>query len=236
MKNINNAQRILVVTYLTLTLLILLFTTRYALESPALYLKFGVRVAMFLTAVLIKKNYREQKILVLAFLCTVISDYFFVLLRATNPDLVNRDLYGMLGFIMAYLFLTAGFQRNFRFGKNEMLTLIPFVIVFGLVFAALARYAVGIMFWAAVILGIVLCYTGMTMVASLFRGYFRREAAWCIAFAGCILFISDTVVAFALFHPTSREFVLWRDNLIWGTYMIGWTLLLRVTAEKRLLA
>jgi len=235
MDKINNTQRFLIATYTSLTLMILLFTTLYSLESPAQYLRFGVRVAMLLTALVIQKNCREQKILALAFLCTVISDYFFVLLRVSDPDFVNREMYGMLGFILAYIFLIAAFQRNFRFGKKEIVILIPFVMIFGLVLSALAKYAVGLMFWAAIFLGIVLCYSGMTMVSSLFRGYFNKGAAWRIAIAGSVLFFSDMVVAFSIFHPEYKEFLLWKENLIWGTYMIGWTLLLSVAADERLL-
>lgn len=235
MQQINNTQRFIIATYTSLTLMILLFTTLYSLESPAQYLRFGVRIAMLLTVFAIQKNHREQKILVLAFFCTVVSDYFFVLLRVSDPGFVNREMYGMLGFILAYIFLIAAFQRNFRFGKKEIKTLLPFVMIFGLVLSALAKYAVGFMFWAAIFLGIVLCYAGMTMVSSLFRGYFNRGAAWRIAIAGCVLFFSDMVVAFSIFHPDYREFLLWKENLIWGTYMIGWTLLLSVAAEERLL-
>ncbi len=230
----NNEQRIITAIYLTLTLLILFFTTLYELENPALYLKFGVRIAMLLSVIFIKKHYNEQKILVLAFLCTVVSDYFFVLLAATNPDFINRELYGMLGFIMAYLFLIAAFQRNFRFGKKEIVTLIPFIIIFGMVLAVLKKYIAGLMLWAAIVLGVVLCYTGMTVVTSLFRGYFSKKAAWQIAIAGCILFCSDMVVAFSIFHPVYKGFLLWKENFIWGTYMIGWMLLLNVAVEARL--
>lgn len=235
MQHINNTQRFLIATYITLTLMILLFTTLYSLESPAQYLRFGVRVVMLFTVFTIHKHFREQIILVLAFLCTVISDYFFVLLRVSDPDFVNREMYGMLGFILAYIFLIAAFQRNFRFGKKEIIILIPFVTIFGLVLSALAKYAVGFMFWAAIFLGIVLCYSGMTMVSSLFRGYFNKGAAWRIAIAGIVLFFSDMVVAFSIFHPEYKEFLLWKENLIWGTYMIGWTLLLSVAADERLL-
>jgi len=84
----------------------------YAFEAPALYLKFGVRIAMFLTAVIIWKKYREQKIIVLAFFCTVVSGFYFSFVRAIDSNLVNRDLYGMIGFILAYLFLVAAFQGN----------------------------------------------------------------------------------------------------------------------------
>ena len=141
----------------------------------------------------------------------------------------------MLGFIIAYFFLVAAFQKNFSFGRKEIITLIPFVMFFSLVLVILAKYAVGFMFWAAVILGGVLCYTGMTMVASLYRGYFSKGTAWRIAIAGCILFISDMVVAFSIFHPAFQEFLLWKELTIWGTYMIGWSLILSVSVEERLL-
>ena len=230
-----NEHRIIIATYTTLTLLILLLTTLYSLDSSAQYLRFGVRIAMFLTVIFIKKNYREQKILIFAFFCTLVSDYFFVLLRVTNPGFINREMYGMLGFVLAYIFLIASFQRNFRFSKKEIITLIPFTIIFGLVLVRLIKYAVGFMFWAAIFMGIVLCYTGMIMVSSLFRGYFSRETAGRLAIAGSILFLSDMVVAFSIFHPDFQGFLLWKENLIWGTYMIGWTLLLSVAAEERLL-
>ena len=230
----SNSNRIILATYLPLTLLILLFTTLYALESQALYLKFGVRVAMFLTVLILNKRIWTQRILIFAFLCTLLSDYFFVLLRATNPDFPNRELYGMVGFIVAYLFLIAAFQRHLSFGKREVLTLLPFVVVFGIVLSLLAKHAVGFMFVAAVILGVVLCYTGMTMVSTLYRGYFTKSAAWLIAISGCVLFFSDMVVAFSIFHPAFKPFLLWKENLIWGTYMLGWILLLIIAGEEKL--
>ncbi len=52
--------------------------------------------------------------------------------------------------------------------------------------------------------------------------------------AACILFCSDMVVAFSIFHPDYMGFLLWKENFIWGTYMIGWMLLLIVAAEDRL--
>ncbi len=235
MKQVNNTQRFLIATYTTLTSLILIFSVLYSIEGPAQFLKFGVRVSMLLTVLFVYKKYREQKILVIAFLFTLISDYFFILLRVTDEDFVNREMYGMLGFVLAYLFLIAAFQRNFRIGKKEIIALIPFVIIFTLVLVVLAKYAVGAMFWAAIVLGVVLCYSGMTMVASLFRGYFSRGAAWRIAIAGCILFLSDMVVAFSIFHPDYQGFLLWKELTIWGTYMIGWSLVLSVSVEDRLL-
>ena len=236
MQKVNNTQRIIIATYTTLTVMILLFTTLFELEAPAQYLRFGTRVAMLLTIVVIQKNYREQKILVFAFICTLVSDYFFILLRATDPDFVNRELYGMLGFVLAYVFLIMAFQRKFKVGKRELFVFVPFACIFILVFIALMEYAVGFMFWAAIILGIVLCYTGTVMASSLFLGYFSNSVALRIALAGSILFLSDMLVAFSIFHPDFQGFVLWKENAIWVTYMIGWTMILSVAAEEHLLA
>lgn len=232
----NNTHRTIIATYLTLMLMIILFNAYYAFEDPALYLKFGVRIAMFLTAVLMWKKYREQKIIVLAFLCTVISDFFFLFVRAVDSNLVNRDLYGMVGFIAAYLFLVAAFQRNFRVGKAELLTAVPFIVIFGIVLRLLEQYTSGPLLLTAIVLGVVLCYTAVTMVSTLYRGYFEKKNSWMIALAGCILFLSDLVVAFSIFHPNFSGFILWKENVIWVTYMIGWILLLMITAEDKILA
>lgn len=232
----NNTVRTLAATYVCLTALIVIFTFLYAIEGPAVFLKFGVRTAMVLTVLLGHKYFREQKIMAVAFVCTLASDYFFSIMRVTDIDYPNRELYGMLGFLLSYVFLIAAFQRNFKFGKRELLVLLPFVAVFATVLAILGDYAQGVMLWAAVVLGIVLCYTGMTMVSCLYRGYFTRSAAWCIAVAGCILFASDMVVAFSIFHPDYQGFVLWKETFIWITYMLGWLLLTHVALSEHLTA
>ncbi len=230
----NNTDRIIIATYLILTVMILLFHFVYEDANPSLNLRFGVRVAMFVTTVIIVKQHREQKIITLAFLCTVISDFFFTFVKTFDFELVNRNLYGITGFIVAYLFLIAAFQRNFKIGKKEIFTVLPFVVIFGYVLVSLKQYATGLFLMAAIVLGIVLCYAAMTMIATLYRGYFKRSIAWMIAVAGIILFLSDMVVAYSIFHPDFRMFILWKDNLVWGTYMIGWILLLMITARHEI--
>lgn len=230
----NNTVRTLTATYVCLTALIIIFTFLYAIEGPAVFLKFGVRTAMVVTVLLGHKYFREQKIIALAFVFTLVSDYFFSIMRVTDIDYPNRELYGMLGFLLSYVFLIFAFQRNFKFGKRELAALLPFVAIFTVVLVILGEYAKGMMLWAAIALGIVLCYTGMTMVVSISRGYFSRNAAWCIAIAGCILFASDMVVAFSIFHPDYQGFVLWKENFIWTTYMLGWLLLTHVALSEKL--
>lgn len=227
--------RILTVVFLGLTLMIIQFHGLYEIETPTLYLRYGVRIVMLLAAAVGVNRYKEQKILVFAFLLTIVSDYFFQYLRAVDPDMVNRKLFGIIGFIAVYLVLTAAFQRNFRIGKAEIITALPFVGIFTGVMVALRQYMTGLYLIFAIVLGVVLSYTGMTMVSTLYRGYFNRKTAWLIALSGCILFFSDLIVAYSIFHPEYNMFILWKDNTIWLTYMIGWLLLLFVTTEDRIL-
>lgn len=229
------STRILTVVFLVLTLMILQFHSLYGIEAPTLFLRFGVRIALLLATAVGVNKHKEQKILVLAFLLTVVSDYFFVYLKAVDPDMVNRKLFGMIGFIAVYLVLIVAFQRNFRIGKAEIITALPFVGSFLGVMIALRQYMTGLYLIFAVILGAVLVYAGMTMVATLYRGFFNRRTAWLIALSGCILFISDIIVAYSMFHPEYNNFILWKDNTIWLTYMIGWLMLLFVAVEDRIL-
>lgn len=234
MKQNRNFQRIIIVTYFILTILILVFTAVYSMTGPALYLKFGVRTGMFLTAIVLCWKHHGNKLLVTAFFFTLLSDFFFVFLRVTDPGLKNREMFGMLGFILAYMFIILAFKSHFKVGKKEVISIVPFVLVFAFVLVSLRKYAVGFMFWAAIVLGVVLCITGMIMVSGMFNDFYKKSVALRIAASGVILFLSDMVVAFSIFHPDYRGFLLWKENTIWLTYMVGWTLLLSVLAEDEL--
>lgn len=231
-----NSERILLVVYLTLTLVIILFDVIYQDGNPALYVSFAVRASMFITVLAIRKRYIEQKIIALAFLFTVISDYYFIFVNTFDRDIPNSQLFGMIGFIGAYLCLIVSFSRNFRIGKKELVTIAPFAIIFAFLFLSLKQYAEGLMYPAGVVLGIILCIFGMTMVATLYRGHFSRKSAWLIAIAGCMMFFSDLFVALALYHPDFKVFLLWREIIVVATYVPSWTLLLLVASEDNLYA
>ncbi len=228
-----NTQRILLAVYLPLTLLILIFNSLYQFDSPALYLKFSVRVIMLVSLLVLVKRNRDHIFILLAFFFSVISDYYFVYTPTLENTVANRQLYGMLGFVVSYLFLIAAFSRNFRLGKRELLTLLPFLTVFAYVFLSIRQYTEGIMFIAGLLVGLVLSLAGMIMVSTLYRGYFSKKAGGLIAIAGCLEVVCDVFVAFSIFHPDFKGFILWKENTIWSTYMIAWTLLLILVAEEK---
>lgn len=226
-------QRILFAIYLPLTALIQIFNALYQFDSPALYLKFFVRVIMLISFLTLVKKNREHILILLAFIFSVISDYYFVFTNTLENTISNSQLYGMLGFVVSYLFLIAAFTRNFRFGKKEFISLLPFVSIFAYVILSIRQYAEGFMFAAAILVGIILSITGMTMISTLFRGYYSKKIAWLVAISGCLEIICDVFVAFSIFHPDFNRFILWKENVIWSTYMIAWTLLLIVVADEQ---
>lgn len=230
----NNAQRSMIALYVPLTLLILWFRFLYENQDPALYLMFGVRLTMLLVVFCIVKKFREQKIIALAVFFTVVSDYFFVYAKTFDHEMANRNLFGLIGFVSVYIVLIVAFHRNFKWSIRELLALIPFFGVFTYVFIVLQPYVKGFMYPAALTCGFVLCFAAWTMVCTMFRRYFTKKVAWMIAVAGILLFSGDMFVAFSIFHPDFMQFILWKEIIIWATYMPGWLLLLLVAADERL--
>jgi len=160
-----NTQRIILAVYLFLTLVMVFFDIIYRDDNPALYVTFAVRVSMFITVVAVRKRYREQKLIALAFAFTVLSDYYFVFVNTFDETVANSQLFGMIGFIGAYLCLIITFSKNFNIGKRELITIAPFAAIFTFLFLSLQQYAEGFMYPAGIVLGIILCIFGMTMVS-----------------------------------------------------------------------
>lgn len=229
----NKAQRVLLAVFLAFTVFSLFFTSLYRDSDPVWYFRFSLRLTMFLTVLALMKRSREHVLIMLALLSSVVSDYYFLLALTFKAEIPNRQIYGMLGFTLTYVFLTAAFSHQFRPGKKEALTLVPFGLTFLLVFLQLRPYVRGIMFPAALVLGVILCWFAMTMVSVLYRKTYSRKIAWLLALAGVIAFASDMVVAFTLFHPAFNTFIEWVQNFVWGTYMTAWTLLVVVMADDQ---
>lgn len=229
----NRTQRILAVTYGAVTILILLCHLIYTKNAPSLILTFTVRASMVALAFLLPTAFREKKRLRAAFFFTLVSDFFFIFVKLYNPDMPNREMYGMMGFILAYFFLTWTFSDRLRLGRRELLTFLPFITIFLILFMTLRQYASGFMYPVGIGIGLMLSITGMATVSTTFRGYFTKRAALFIAIAGAMMFFSDLFVAYSIYHPAWKEFMLWKENMIWGTYVPAWTMLLLLMAEDQ---
>ena len=140
----------------------------------------------------------------------------------------------MGGFIGAYLLLLLAFFPRTRVKARSFLGLLPFLLVFALVFRELRPYAEGAFFWVAMITGIILILTAWTLSGAFWGlpSTLPGLSPWFLALAGLLLFASDMVVAYSIFHPDFSGYLFWKEALIWGTYVPGWTLILLASMDK----
>ena len=232
----NDTQRILLVIYLPITLLILILDNIYPKEDMVLYLKYTIMITLFLSAITMQKKFCEQKIMALSFFFLVVADFFLVFINTIDNLKLNFSALGVIGFLFAYICLIVAYQKNFKVGKEEIIVAIPIGIIFIYVFISLQPYVKGLMFIGTLIFLIVLCYMAWTSICTIFRGYFTQKSALLIAISGILMFICDIGVAFSRFHSIySKIYVPWLTNIIWTTYIPGWTLLVVVICEKKLI-
>ena len=232
----NKAQRILLGTYIPITLLILILHNICPKENMVFYFKYIIMISLFLAAIIIHKQFYEQKIMALSFLFLVVADFFLVFVSTIDNWKIDFSPFGAAGFLFAYLCLIAAYQKNFKVGKEEILTALPILIIFMYVVMFLQPYVKGFMLLGTLIFGLVLCYMTWTSICTIFRRYFKPKSTLLIAISGSFMFICDIGVAFSRFHPLySKIYVPWLANIIWATYIPGWTLLAVIISEKNLL-
>ncbi|NOW91102.1 lysylphosphatidylglycerol synthetase-like protein (DUF2156 family) [Clostridium beijerinckii] len=232
----NNTQRILMAIYFPITILILIFDNIYPKENMVLYLKYFIMITLFLSAITIKKKFLEQKLMALSFFFLVIADFFLVF-AYTMQIKIDLSLFGVLGFLCAYLCLIVAYQKNFKLRKAEILIAILFVIIFIAVFCILMPYINNLVMKAGLLIfGAVLSYMAWTSVCTIFRNYFTKKSSCIIAVSSSLKFICDVGVAFSVFYPPFvMQQTTWLTNIIWIAYIPGWTLLALLICEKDLL-
>lgn len=230
-----DVQKALIAIYLPLTILILAFDNIYPQEDMVQYLRYIIMITLALAVAVIQKRFFEQKVMALSFACLVIADFFLVF--STTIDSLEADLtvFGILGFMMAYICLIAACQKNFNLGRKELAAAAPIAAIYICVMQSFSRYVSGVMFAGVLAFGLVLGYMLWTAVCTLFRNYFSRKASAMIAASGTLMFICDIGVAYSLFHPYySSTYIPILKNIIWAAYIPGWTLLAVVIAEEEL--
>lgn len=232
----NKIQRILLAIYLPITLIILILDNICSGVYIVKYIKYAIMITLFLWATSIKRKTHEQRIMNLALFFVVVADFFLVF-STTIPNLkINRAPFGIAGFFFAYLCLIVAYQKNFKIDKASILSAIPATSFFIYVFSSLQSYVKGLMLIGVAIFGVVLCYMTWTSICTIFRKYYNPKIAFVIAVSGILMFICDMGVAYTMFDPQySQVFVPWLENIIWASYIPGWTLLTVVISEEKLL-
>lgn len=232
----NNTQRVLLVIYLTLTLLLLFLDRNYPRVEIIIYLKYTIIVTLFLSSIIVEKNYYEQKIMSFAFFFVVFADFFLVLCDTLAYIQTVFEPIGALGFLFSYLCLIKVYKKNLRIRKEEIVVAITIIIIFIYSVVILKPYINGIMFIGALIFGVVLCLMAWISIVTIFSRYYSKKVSLLIALSGTLMFICDMAVAFSRFHPLfSETYRIFIGNVIWTSYIPGWTLLAVIINEDELL-
>lgn len=218
-----------------LTLLLMVFHALFANSWPSIIIMVINRISLMVVALASPKKFQEQHLLAIAFVLSVIADFFLVFLELIFPYRPLYDVMGMLGFIGTYLVLNMVFFKKFRFVIWDILVGLPFLAAYGIIVAILRPYATGLILDNALALGVMLCFTGANMAATVYRGYFKKNRAVLIALAGVMIFTCDMFVAFGMFHPAFSRFVLWVENTTWIIYTVEWLVLLLLVRDESLI-
>lgn len=223
--------------YLFLTVLIAILDNLLPGSAAVNYFKFTVICSFFPVALIVGKGYREQLIMTLAVFLMVVGD-FFLNLCSTIPALAGDvSIFGVLSFLMAYLALLAVLSRGRRLGWEKYLFAVPVLAVFLPAFFMIAPHLRGDLLAGVLLFGCVLCLMAWAAICTLFRGYYSRQVSLRFALAGYLILISDIGVANQMLHPAgSPIFIPLLKNIIWGTYIPAWALLVKNIGEDRLLA
>lgn len=228
----NRIQKLVLVTFLPLTVIELILVYIYDTSTLVRCVQFAGTVLLFMVAIFVKKEYKEKKILVFGFLFSVIGDFFMILLPVIWKD-ADSNMLGIVCFLLAYVFVIWTFNRNIRIKLSDALLALPFIAAIICYFATMTQYIKGTIIIAVLLFSIVITIMAWTSVCTLVRGYFTRRIAIIAAIAAVALFSSDMGVAYALFYPPLKGSV-WIEIFIRATYVPGWTLLLLVVCDKNI--
>src|SRR5471030_1232513 len=96
----NKTQKILLIIYLPMTLLILLLDNIYPKENKVLYIKYSIMITLFLSAIKMNKKFHEQKIMALSFFFLVVADFFLVFINTIDNLKIDFSPFGAVGFLL----------------------------------------------------------------------------------------------------------------------------------------
>ncbi|KJS13773.1 MAG: hypothetical protein VR67_03225 [Peptococcaceae bacterium BRH_c8a] len=232
----NNTQKKLLYTFLPMTVIIILLDILSHGDIKVGYVKYATIITLFLATLVVRKRYQEQKIMNIAVFFIIVGDFFLVFCD-TFPEISGKvHIFGIFGFLVAYLFLILAFHKNFRVGWKELFAGIPVLAIFIPNYFILFPYVSGLMFYGGTLFSVILCYMAWVSICTMLRCYYSPRISRCIALAGYLMLICDIGVSQSLFNPAfANQFNPWLACLIWGSYVPAWTLIAVTIAEDNLL-
>lgn len=234
----NARQKILLTVFLSLTVVILILDNLCPGDKKISYVKFTTVFFLFMSAFFCRKRYREQVMLYIAVFFSMIGDFFLSICNVNILSMAGKaGVFGGMSFFLAYLALIAAFMKGHGAGKGGVLASAPVLALAVPVFLMIQPYIRQELYWGVVIFTFVLGFMAWAAICTMFRGYYSTGAARRLALAGYLIMASDSGVALAQFNPAfAGHFTPWLENIIWGTYVPAWTLVVVTIAGEDLLA
>jgi uncharacterized membrane protein YhhN len=233
---VSREQNLLLKIYFFLTAVILLLDNFFPEHLAVSYFKFTVVLTLFPVALLVAKASLEQWILTFAVFLMVLGDFFLTLCTAIPELAGDVRIFGVISFLMAYVALPGVFLKGRARCPEQYWALIPVVAVLLPAAWVMVPHIEARLLPGVLIFALALGFMSWTAIDTLFRGYYSPAASLRFALAGYLMLISDIGVANRLFNPAYGEPVWWLQNLVWGTYIPAWTLIVLNIADERLLA
>lgn len=230
-------QKKLLGIFFSMTAFILILDHLFPGEKFVNYIKHATIIALLFFALMVPKKNPEKVIMCVALFFTVVGD-FLLNFCAIFPGIVQKFFpYGVLSFSIAYLLLIIALQKNIMPSWREIISAIPVLAVIGPTFIVLSPYIPAEIVYGSLLFSFVLAYMATISISTLFKGYFSKNVSIRIALAGFLILISDMGVAVEQFIPTYiNNFTPWLKNIIWGTFIPAWTLILVNIAENNFLS
>jgi hypothetical protein len=229
--------------YVFLTILIFVFHCRYKDDCLSQALRLIVRFSMI--AVLCGIIYFSKRIIIInplyirvSFILTFIADICFTIeKRSLEMGMKNLAIkmqcLAIGSFIIAYLSLFLTFSYHFT-SSYFIYFIFCLVILFLVLFYYLSGSSSKVNKSNILVKGIfvtVWLLAIFALITTSCRGFSSFVSILTTA-TGILLFISDIFVAYSMFPKFKDNFVCWLENVIWGTYMVGWTFLLLVVSDS----
>ncbi len=233
-----NTQKILLTIYLPFTFLIILYDNIFPQENMVYYLKYFIIGTLMLSALISKQEYpehHEKKWMALSLVFVFIGDFFLVFLNTIYSIDHNLDKLGVVGFMFAYICLIKAYKTKSKNKSKDLKIAIPVVIAFTFTIVIIKPYLEGFIFLPTLAFTAVIYYMMWNAICTLNRGYYSKKTSWLITISSILMVVCDTGVALSNIYPKySVTYIPLLKNIIWGSYIPAWTLIVVIINEKNL--
>jgi len=219
--------------FLILTI-VLLVMEEIGIDGDALiFARYTVVIVLGTVAYSRKGLTNEQRVLSSAFPLMIMGDFFLVLSYLFNGFPSELRYIGFIPFTIAYMLIARIYIKGFRW--NPWLVL-P-TVVYGLFLVLLGVFILPHISGVEILLGMLVASALIAMAwagaSSIWNGYYARRTSILMALSGLLMLLCDFGVAFDLFYPNISSIkALLEINVVWLTYIPGWTILALVVMER----